>query len=30
LKQNARIAQLIFVPINQIDKGYSGIYQNKL
>jgi dUTP pyrophosphatase len=29
LKQNARIAQLIFLPINEIDKGYSGIYQNK-
>lgn len=29
LKQNARIAQLIFMPINAIDKGYSGIYQNK-
>ena len=29
LKQNARIAQLIFMPINEIDKGYSGIYQNK-
>jgi dUTP pyrophosphatase len=29
LKQNARIAQLIFLPINEIDKGYAGIYQNK-
>lgn len=29
LKQNARIAQLIFMSINEIDKGYSGIYQNK-
>ncbi len=30
LKQNARIAQLIFTPINEIEKGYSGIYQNKI
>lgn len=29
LKQNARIAQLIFMRINETDKGYRGIYQNK-
>lgn len=28
LKQNARIAQLIFIKINEADKGYQGIYQN--
>ncbi len=28
LKQNSRIAQLVFIPINPADKGYSGIYQN--
>jgi len=30
LKQNARIAQIIFMRINQTDKGYRGIYQNKV
>lgn len=29
LKQNARIAQLIFIKINETDKGYQGIYQNQ-
>lgn len=29
LKQNARIAQMIFIRINETDKGYRGIYQNK-
>lgn len=29
LKQNARIAQLIFMRINKTDKGYQGIYQHK-
>lgn len=28
LKQNARIAQLIFLPINEAREGYKGIYQN--
>lgn len=28
LKENARIAQLIFLRINKIDQGYGGIYQN--
>jgi dUTP pyrophosphatase len=28
LKQNARIAQLVFLPINETDQGYKGIYQN--
>lgn len=27
LKQNARIIQVIFIKINQTDKGYQGIYQ---
>jgi len=29
LKQNARIAQLIFLQINEISQGYQGIYQEK-
>lgn len=29
LKQNARIAQLIFIRINETDKLYQGIYQTK-
>jgi len=29
LKQNARIAQLVFAAINEINEGYTGIYQNK-
>jgi dUTP pyrophosphatase len=28
LKQNARIAQLVFLPINETNQGYKGIYQN--
>lgn len=28
IKQNARIAQLIFVKINRVGNGYQGIYQN--
>ncbi|MDD5154932.1 MAG: deoxyuridine 5'-triphosphate nucleotidohydrolase [Candidatus Omnitrophica bacterium] len=28
LKQNARINQLIFLPINEVQEGYKGIYQN--
>lgn len=27
LKKNARVAQLVFLRINQIDQGYNGIYQ---
>lgn len=27
LKQNARIAQLIFLKINEVKQGYNGIYQ---
>ena len=29
IKQNARIAQLVFVKINATDKGYQGVYQNQ-
>ncbi|MFC1805060.1 deoxyuridine 5'-triphosphate nucleotidohydrolase [Candidatus Omnitrophota bacterium] len=29
IKQNARIAQLIFLPIEKIDKGYEGIYKER-
>lgn len=29
IKQNARIAQLVFIKINKIEKGYQGIYQNR-
>lgn len=29
LKQNARIAQLIFIKINETAQGYEGIYQHK-
>lgn len=29
LKQNARIAQLIFLQINEISQGYQGIYQER-
>ncbi len=29
LKQNSRIAQLIFIKINKTEQGYRGIYQNK-
>lgn len=28
LKQNARITQLVFLPINETDQGYKGIYKN--
>ena len=29
IKQNARIAQLVFFNINEVTHGYEGIYQNK-
>jgi dUTP pyrophosphatase len=29
LKQNARIAQLIFYSTDEVEKGYSGVYQNE-
>lgn len=29
IKQNARVAQLIFLPINEIAQGYQGVYQNQ-
>ncbi len=29
VKQNSRIAQLIFMRINKTDKGYKGIYQHQ-
>lgn len=28
IKENARVAQLIFVPINKTTQGYDGIYKN--
>jgi len=28
IKQNARIAQLIFLPISEVKEGYNGIYKN--
>jgi len=28
VKQNARLAQIIFFRINEVKKGYSGIYKN--
>ena len=28
IKENARVAQLIFVPINQTSQGYEGIYKH--
>lgn len=28
IKQNARVAQLIFVRINETNEGYSGVYKN--
>ncbi|MCM8782256.1 MAG: deoxyuridine 5'-triphosphate nucleotidohydrolase [Candidatus Omnitrophica bacterium] len=28
IKQNARLIQLVFISIDKVDKGYSGIYQN--
>jgi dUTP pyrophosphatase len=30
LKQNARVAQLVFLKINEVTQGYKGIYQNKI
>lgn len=29
LKRNARIAQLIFFNINNVEEGYNGVYQNE-
>lgn len=29
IKQNARVAQLVFIKINPTEKGYDGIYNNK-
>ena len=29
LKKNARVAQLIFFPINEVERGYSGAYQRE-
>ena len=29
LKQNARIAQLVFFRTDELEKGYSGVYQNE-
>lgn len=29
LKQNARLIQLVFLKINEINNGYQGIYQSK-
>ncbi len=26
IKENARIAQLLFVPINEVEEGYRGVY----
>ena len=28
IKQNARIAQLVFLPISEVKEGYNGIYKN--
>jgi len=28
VKQNARLIQLVFINIDEVDKGYEGIYQN--
>ena len=28
LKQNARVVQLTFLRINEVRKGYQGVYQN--
>lgn len=30
IKQNARIAQLIFLPISEVKHGYNGIYNEKI
>ncbi len=29
LKQNARMAQLVFYSTDEVEKGYSGVYQNE-
>jgi dUTP pyrophosphatase len=29
LKQNARVAQLVFFSTDEVEKGYSGVYQNE-
>jgi dUTP pyrophosphatase len=29
LKQDARVAQLVFFTTDEVDKGYSGVYQNE-
>jgi dUTP pyrophosphatase len=29
LKQNARVAQLVFYSTDEVEKGYSGVYQNE-
>ncbi len=29
LKQDARVAQLVFYPTDEVEKGYSGVYQNE-
>ncbi len=29
LKQDARVAQLIFYPTDEVEKGYGGVYQNE-
>jgi len=29
LKQNARITQLVFYSTDEVEKGYSGVYQNE-
>ena len=29
LKRNARVAQLVFFRIKDVEKGYSGVYQNE-
>lgn len=29
VKQNARVIQIVFLPVNEVDSGYSGIYQGQ-
>lgn len=29
LKRNARLAQLVFYPTDEVENGYSGVYQNE-
>jgi len=29
LKENARVAQLVFYSTDEVEKGYSGVYQNE-